>query len=426
MLNNEEPTELLNQGARAGKEVIDNLEAENPTEIGGGIENMDAADDDAETVKAYYVVNEEARPDNEGIENMEAEVDAETVKVAENMWSQLLEKIVTEYELTEPLAPDKTGHVDVVGPKQVDQSRGTLEKDTRTIKPSRKKTDVGKKAARGIIIREPVVGNEDGATGASAKDNSKDAVESAKTKAVVPDKGKKVANVPEIGRVGKRRKDEVGIAKEKKPKRTKNVRVESMGFGGLLEFNVAETPSTLGYWLLENFDPMAGVIKLRDGRELRVEVDDVTHVLGIPNGRTVIKRKAKNLPHPVVTEFKSSFTNHSANITAYLVGDELLTRDADSIWFKRIFLILITTCLVECCGNGYVISRIIPNFEDPDRAQELSWGPYIKKCLAEEVIDWRQKKNKPEAFFTGPLMFLMVVMQTLLGSLGKSSTLLNN
>ncbi|KAL3633916.1 hypothetical protein CASFOL_022678 [Castilleja foliolosa] len=183
--------------------------------------------------------------------------------------------------------------------------------------------------------------------------------------------------------------------------------VESMGFGGLLDFNVAETPSTLGYWLLENFDPMACVIKLRDGRELRVEADDVTHVLGIPNGRTVIKRKAKNLPHPVVTEFKSFFTNHSPNITAHLVGDELLTRDADSIWFKRMFLILITTCLVECCGNGYVISRIIPNFEDLDRAKELSWGPYIKKCLAEEVIDWRQKKNKPKAFFTGPLMFLM-------------------
>ncbi|KAL3651732.1 hypothetical protein CASFOL_004734 [Castilleja foliolosa] len=185
--------------------------------------------------------------------------------------------------------------------------------------------------------------------------------------------------------------------------------VESMGFGGLLDFNVAETPSTLGYWLLENFDPMACVIKLRKCRELRVEADDVTHVLGIPNGRTVIKRKAKQLPHPVVTEFKSFFTNHSPNITAHLVGDELLTRGADCIWFKRMFLILITTCLIECCGNGYVISRIIPNFEDPDRARELSWGTYIKKCLAEEVIDWRKKKNKPEAFFTGPLMFLMLL-----------------
>ncbi|KAL3656134.1 hypothetical protein CASFOL_000530 [Castilleja foliolosa] len=337
MMTNEETTELVNQEARPDNEVIDNLEAENAAE------NVREPTD---------VVIEDSRPSNEGIENMEAENDAETVK----------------------------GHMDFLGPKQVDQPRDTLEKDTRTIKPSRKKTNVGKKAARGIIIREPVVGNDKGATGTSTKDISNDAVEQgAKTKADVPDKGKKVADVAEIGRVGKRRKCEVGITKEKKPKRTKNVRgesftmeqntddaephayptmktrkagyalirvfkrlsteqrktVESMGFGGLLDFNVAETPSTLGYWLLENFDPMACVIKLHDGRDLRVEVDDVTHVLGLPNGRTIIKRKAKNLPHPVVTEFKSLFTNHSPNITAYLAGDELLTRDADSIWFKQ-------------------------------------------------------------------------------------------
>ncbi|KAL3614140.1 hypothetical protein CASFOL_042214 [Castilleja foliolosa] len=72
ILNNEEPTELLNQGARSDREVMDNLDAGNPTETGRGIENMDAADD-AETVKEHTgVVNEEARPDNED--------DAETVK----------------------------------------------------------------------------------------------------------------------------------------------------------------------------------------------------------------------------------------------------------------------------------------------------------------------------------------------------------
>ncbi|KAL3656000.1 hypothetical protein CASFOL_000396 [Castilleja foliolosa] len=226
MMTNEETNELVNQEARP--------DIEEPTDV----------------------VIEEGRPSNEWIENMEAENDAETVKV-------------TEYELTEPVAPEKIGNVDVVG-------------------------------------------NNKGATGTSTKDISRDAVEQgAKTKADVPDKGKKVADVAEI--VGKRRKGEIGIAKEKKLKRTKNVRgesstreqntddaephayptmktrnagyalirvfnrlstehqkaVESMGFGDLLHLNVAETPSTLGYWLLENFDPMACVIKLRDGRELR-------------------------------------------------------------------------------------------------------------------------------------------------------------
>ncbi|KAL3643673.1 hypothetical protein CASFOL_014488 [Castilleja foliolosa] len=80
-----------------------------------------------------------------------------------------------------------------------------------------------------------------------------------------------------------------------------------MGFGGLLEFNIAETPSTLGYWLLENFDLMECVVKLRHDRELRVKADDVTHILGIQNGDAIVKRKAKNIPHPVVNERRAFF-----------------------------------------------------------------------------------------------------------------------
>ncbi|KAL3646904.1 hypothetical protein CASFOL_009448 [Castilleja foliolosa] len=228
MMNDKDTTELVNQEPRPVNEVIDNLEAEKADEnvrepTGVVIEEGSPSNEGNFNLEPTDVVIEEGSPSNEGIENMEAENDAETVEVAENMWAQLLEKIVTEY-----LAPEKTGHVDVVGPKQVDQSRDTLAKDTRTLKPSRKKTTVGKKAARGIIIREPGVGNDKGATGTSTKDISKDAVEQGtKTKADVPDKGKKVADVADIDRVGKRRKGEVCIAKEKKPKRTKNVQGES-------------------------------------------------------------------------------------------------------------------------------------------------------------------------------------------------------
>ncbi|KAL3621813.1 hypothetical protein CASFOL_034299 [Castilleja foliolosa] len=181
-----------------------------------------------------------------------------------------------------------------------------------------------------------------------------------------------------------------------------------MGFGGLLEFNIAETPSTLGYWLLENFDLMACVVKLEEGRELRVEAYDVTHVLGIPNGDTIIKRKAKNIPHPIVSAWRALFPVHLKSITATHVSDKMLSEGPKTIWFKRLFLILITTCLVESCDNEYVITRIIPNFEEPDRVRDLNWGQYMKKCLAEEVVGWN-KKNMKEAF-TGPLVFLLLVV----------------
>ncbi|KAL3613257.1 hypothetical protein CASFOL_042880 [Castilleja foliolosa] len=180
-----------------------------------------------------------------------------------------------------------------------------------------------------------------------------------------------------------------------------------MGFGGLLEFNIAETPSTLGYWLIENFDPMACVVKLQEGREMLVEADDVTHVLRIPNGETIIKKKPKNIPYPVVTAWRALFDVHLKSITATHVADKMLSQGPNTIWFKRLFLILITMCLVESCDNGYVITRIIPNFEEPDRAKDLNWGQYMKKCLVEEVVNWN-KKNRKDAL-TEPLVFLMAL-----------------
>ncbi|KAL3636491.1 hypothetical protein CASFOL_018790 [Castilleja foliolosa] len=307
--------------------------------------------------------------------------------------------------------------------------------DEKLKKAPLKKPRVSKQAAKGIVIQEPEV--------------ERPKSRGANSNAGATEKGKAVVDTVKIVDGGKRRKPDVTKPKALTPKRTKSVlgecsskkqrtddadidiypslktrnsgytlikafkcltdvlrdTVRSMGFGGLLEFNIAETPSTLGYWLLENFDPMACVVKLQEGRELRVEAEDVTHVLGIPNGDTIIKRFAKNIPHPVVTQWKALFPDHLKSITAAHVADKMLSKETSTVWFKRLFLILITTCLVESCDNGYVITRIIPNFEDPDQAKELNWGQYMKKCLAEEVVSWN-KKNRKETF-TGPIIFLM-------------------
>ncbi|KAL3649851.1 hypothetical protein CASFOL_006254 [Castilleja foliolosa] len=272
--------------------------------------------------------------------------------------------------------------------------------DEQLKKAPLKKPRVSKKAVKGIVIQEPEV--------------ERPKTRGANSNAGATEKGKAVVDTEKNVDGGKRRKPDVTKPKALTPKTTKSVlgecsskkqrtddadidiypslktrnsgytlikafkcltdvqrdTVRSMGFGGLLEFNIAETPSTLGYWLLENFDPMACVVKLQEGRELRVEADDVTHVLGIPNGDTIIKRFVKNIPHPVVTQWKALFPDHLKSIIAAHVADKMLSKETSTVWFKRLFLILITTCLVESCDNGYVITRIIPNFEDPDQARE--------------------------------------------------------
>ncbi|KAL3626827.1 hypothetical protein CASFOL_029399 [Castilleja foliolosa] len=82
--------------------------------------------------------------------------DTEAVKAA-SMWAELLEKIVTDNQVTAPLEPEKTGHVDDMGSKQGDETVDTSKKNESAKKPPMKKTTCPRKIGRGIVIQERVV-----------------------------------------------------------------------------------------------------------------------------------------------------------------------------------------------------------------------------------------------------------------------------
>ncbi|KAL3618586.1 hypothetical protein CASFOL_037668 [Castilleja foliolosa] len=179
--------------------------------------------------------------------------------------------------------------------------------------------------------------------------------------------------------------------------------IAAMGFGRLEHMKIQELPITLSYWLLENFDIKSCVIKLQMGRELRLEDDDAEIVLGIPNGTKPIMRQCKKDVHPLITQFRGKF-RIGMNITAAMVMEEMLRLDAKDVWFRRLFLIMMKTVLVECLGNGYVSTQTIPNFEDVDDARNLNWGKYMKRCLVENILRWQEKKTRN---FGGPIVLLL-------------------
>ncbi|KAL3639563.1 hypothetical protein CASFOL_017470 [Castilleja foliolosa] len=179
--------------------------------------------------------------------------------------------------------------------------------------------------------------------------------------------------------------------------------IDAMGYGRLKDMKIHELPITLSYWLLENFDPKSCVIKLQRGRELRVEDDDAAIVLGLHRGTTTIKRQWKKEVHPLIKDFKTMFPL-GTSITAPKVMEKLLTLDTEDVWFRRLFLILMKTVLVECLGNGYVTTQTIPNFENVDDAIRLNWGRYMKRCLVESVTRWQKKKTRP---YGGPIVLLL-------------------
>ncbi|KAG6430847.1 hypothetical protein SASPL_108920 [Salvia splendens] len=60
--------------------------------------------------------------------------------------------------------------------------------------------------------------------------------------------------------------------------------VRQLGFGGLLEYDMAYIPTTLAYWLLEHFDHLRCSLKLPNGDEVGIGAKDVELIFDFPNG----------------------------------------------------------------------------------------------------------------------------------------------
>ncbi|KAL3633157.1 hypothetical protein CASFOL_026141 [Castilleja foliolosa] len=180
--------------------------------------------------------------------------------------------------------------------------------------------------------------------------------------------------------------------------------VRDMGFESLLSLEVTKIPSKLSHWLLDSFDPMTREIRLQQGRQLRVEACDVSMVLGFPNGTISMQNRMNGTSSDFVKEFRRLFVNAPMLITAKKVSEKMLEHKRGGIWFKRLFLILMTTCLIESRGNGYVTNAIVDCFMDINNVQELAWGDYVIHCLVKKTEEWQRNKDNP---YTGPILFLL-------------------
>ncbi|KAL3613189.1 hypothetical protein CASFOL_042975, partial [Castilleja foliolosa] len=182
--------------------------------------------------------------------------------------------------------------------------------------------------------------------------------------------------------------------------------VNELGFELLFRLDAPkELPTKLCYWLLDNFDPRTCDLVLGDGKRLHIEQADVEIVLGLPSGRVPIERSASGTTHVLVTQWRALFDNKPSSVLASEVIELMLARADGDLWFKRLFLIAMYTCLIDINGNGFVKTGLICNFEDPDNAKNLNWGDFVIRCLVDHTITW--KKNKIQMFYTGPIFFLM-------------------
>lgn len=94
-----------------------------------------------------------------------------------------------------------------------------------------------------------------------------------------------------------------------------------------------------------------------------------------------------------------------ARIRSTDIRKVMLAEKDGGTWFRRHFLILMTACIIENSGNGYVNPMVIDYFEDTDSVKKLNWCQYVINSLIEHALDWMKSKSRP---FQGPMIFLMV------------------
>ncbi|KAH6808346.1 hypothetical protein C2S51_029454 [Perilla frutescens var. frutescens] len=181
--------------------------------------------------------------------------------------------------------------------------------------------------------------------------------------------------------------------------------VEELGFGSILHLDVRIIPKKLSYWLVDNVDPQSKEIKLNNGRRLRFDAEDVSLILGFPRGPQKLAKMRRSEPSSMVDKFRNKLGKDYNRISVSYVRDEMLKERDGGEWFRRLFMVLLTCCMIENSGNGYVFCQLLHYFDEVNMVREYDWCDYVVRSLVDAAIQWQQRKDR---FFTGPIFFLLV------------------
>ncbi|GER41648.1 E3 ubiquitin-protein ligase [Striga asiatica] len=181
--------------------------------------------------------------------------------------------------------------------------------------------------------------------------------------------------------------------------------INEIGFGSIFHLSVYKLPRKLGYWLLDNFQPKTCEIKLQNGHSVHIESKDVALVLGFPNGERAIQKKRKHEQCSLLEEWGGKFVKDKKKILPTDVSAQMLSNQDGGLWFIRHFLILLTSCLIETSGTGYILPQIMSHFSNTSAARHLNWCDYVLECLVNHHLTWAKNKKKS---FNGPIFFLMM------------------
>ena len=182
--------------------------------------------------------------------------------------------------------------------------------------------------------------------------------------------------------------------------------VKDMGFGNVFHFKIDYIPTYLAFELVKCFDEKECKIKLNNSRSVSITEDDVELVYGFPRGRINYSRdNCKSNASFMRKIAKHCEIKEGGNVSHKTVEDLMLEDSEGGPWFKRLFLLLLESGLIEPSTCGTIKSKIGEIVDDLDNIRNVNWCSYTLSVLKFAKENWSKKKMNA---FAGPLPLLMV------------------
>ncbi|KAG6433467.1 hypothetical protein SASPL_105081 [Salvia splendens] len=155
--------------------------------------------------------------------------------------------------------------------------------------------------------------------------------------------------------------------------------VKELGFENVLHFSIDYIPS-------------------------RLAEEDVELLYGFPRG-DIIYYRDKWKTHASFMREIAEYSNMKPGNVNHKTVEELMLADGEGgFWFKRMFMVLLESALIETSTCGTIKSKIGHIIEDLDNVRNVNWCLYKMSILKLGVENWlKTEKNA----FAGPLPFLL-------------------
>lgn len=177
--------------------------------------------------------------------------------------------------------------------------------------------------------------------------------------------------------------------------------VEEMGFGSLLHFKLSYTPAKRAFKILDHFDlDTCGIVYQRG---ILHGYEDVQATLGLLKGSIGMVRNEHQTSNKFIGEIAYSGGQGRSNMGATFLANKLLSDTEGGEMFRKIFLILVDTVLINPSGgDGYLHTQIEEVIHDINHVKEYNWCGYVIHTLLMAHRKWAENKDKS---FIGSISF---------------------